>query len=1131
VDNDPLSTSVGSVYVAEAGNARVQKFSPSGQFVWMNGGGVNDTTGGNLCTAASGDLCGRGSAGTGESEFAFSSSPRIGAIAVGPGGVLHAVDRKGEEGRVQRFNGDGVIAKSTVLLPAPGRPLAIGVDSESNFYVGNSGESGAIRKYDEDGICLNCANPINPSFNINALTVDSADNLYVGDNTFTRSAILLFNAAGVQQRTFYGNLDSESSVVGLAPYGENVFAAERSGQERVVEVSIPPPGPLVYPEPSTVFANPVRSTNAMLHAEINPEGEPTTFHFEYVDQSSFEAGGWASQNVAKTAESSVIGSSFTLLPEEQKATGLAPETAYIFRAVATNAAGSNAGPEGTFVTSESVEFLDAWSTGVKSKSAILHTEVNPLGSPATGYFEYVDDANYLTSGFANAAQAPSGASLDLGSGEESVEALAPVSGLQPNTLYHYRLVVDSHCKPAEPTVVCLFRGPEATLRTFSPIEKPPWVCPVNATLRSGPARFLPDCRAYEMVSPVDKSGANAEAVVTIPTGYPGSFDQSAFGGGKITYSAYRAFAQPESAPYASQYIASRSDVGWSTEAISPPREGPMLYLTGGLDYQFKAFTADLCSGWVLHETENLLASGAIEGYPNLYRRDNCGAGAGTYEPMTKGLTPGVEPHLFFPVLQGFAVDGSRTFFMVSEESPAPVYESRQGEENPVPICILPNESPSTQSCSVGTGSSEIRLGNVFQAVSADGSRIYWSAGNSLYVRVEGEGTVLVSTEASRFIAAAGDGSKVVYLGGPLGNKLFEFDLETEELDLIAEGVQGVAGTSSDASVVYFTSNKDLGGDGEVGKPNLYRASEGVIEFIATLGPDALGLFSPIAVQPLYRASRVAPDGDQLVFMSRASLTDYDNLGAQSGEPVAEVFIYDDSANGGAGALHCLSCNPTGARPTAGTPGITGAAGYPAAAYIPTWTNQLYAPRVISDDGSRVYFNSFDGLVARDVNGKRDVYQWEAVGSGKCEVGGYGYVASAGGCVNLISSGESPQHSEFVDSSADGDDIFFRTYEGLYAADPGFLDIYDARIDGGFAPPPVEQDECKGEGCQPPGFVPPQDPTPPSALPSEGNPPSVKAKKCPKGKHRAKRKGKIVCVKNKRPGKGKKAVGRSRRTGR
>jgi hypothetical protein len=120
-----------------------------------------------------------------------------------------------------------------------------------------------------------------------------------------------------------------------------------------------------------------------------------------------------------------------------------------------------------------------------------------------------------------------------------------------------------------------------------------------------------------------------------------------------------------------------------------------------------------------------------------------------------------------------------------------------------------------------------------------------------------------------------------------------------------------------------------------------------------------------------------------------------------------------------------------------------------------------------------------------------------------------------GCINLISSGKE------TDAAERGDNVFFATPVSLLPQDLGSLDIYDARVDGGFSESGSEP--CQGEACLPPL-------TPPSALPTPasvayngpGNVKPIKPKKCPKGKRRVKRKGKVRCVKKKKgkSGKGK-----------
>jgi hypothetical protein len=123
---------------------------------------------------------------------------------------------------------------------------------------------------------------------------------------------------------------------------------------------------------------------------------------------------------------------------------------------------------------------------------------------------------------------------------------------------------------------------------------------------------------------------------------------------------------------------------------------------------------------------------------------------------------------------------------------------------------------------------------------------------------------------------------------------------------------------------------------------------------------------------------------------------------------------------------------------------------------------------------------------------------------------------------LISAGAGNQDSDFVDASENGDDVFFTTGVSLLPQDPELIDIYDARVGGGFPPPQAPPAPCQGEGCQPPPSAPADDPLPASAtfVGPEG---STGRARCPKGKHRVTKKGKSRCVKgHKKKGKKKKA---------
>ena len=197
VDNFSLEH---DVYVYDEGNSRVQKFTPSGVFLLMLGGGVDKGGGtpshpGNLCTAeylTLGDTCGSGMSGTGPGEFSETNDD----IGVGPAGTVYVAS--GPK-RVQKFNSGGVVQSDLSLAPAgAGSNLnGFAVDSTGAFYVA----SDAIRKYDAAG---NFLSEINPSFNLLAIATDASDNLFVSDNTDANS-LLKYDSSGTLLRVFYGD--------------------------------------------------------------------------------------------------------------------------------------------------------------------------------------------------------------------------------------------------------------------------------------------------------------------------------------------------------------------------------------------------------------------------------------------------------------------------------------------------------------------------------------------------------------------------------------------------------------------------------------------------------------------------------------------------------------------------------------------------------------------------------------------------------------------------------------------------------------------------------------------------------------------------------------------------------------
>ena len=752
---------------------------------------------------------------------------------------------------------------------------------------------------------------------------------------------------------------------------------------------------------------------------------------------------------------------------------------------------------------------EQYASAVGTEEATLKAAINPHFWDDTTYFLQYGTGKCSEGGCTQEQPLPPGSLLTKKVTNETIASQGVfLTGLQPGTTYHYRFVAQGSGSEGQPVFAA-----ESAFTTRTPAPAPNREC-ANQTFRVAAAALLPDCRAYEMVSPVEKSGADVSVAANV-TGYPAGLDQLDPSGEELSYSVYRSFGDSPAGPYTSQYLASRDPAaGWSSHSITAPgKGGSVLTGTFQLDREYRAFSTDLSQGWLFSQNGVPLDPNAPEGYANLYRRKS----DGSYEAMVTLTPPATSPETFVPRLQGMG--GECTVFSANDKltEDAAATSNRQLYENCGGVLSLVSMLPTggaAPEASAGTLGGDDRAGQFANAVSADGSKVFWSNDENdpgkLYARIDGSETLALSKGPARFLTAAVDGSKAIYTEG---KDLFEFTLgvnKKEKGTLIVSGFKGFLAASEDASRLYLLSSEELDEGAEADKPNLYlyEAGEegqlGSFTYIATLADaDAISLddsrTGPVRPAPFFHTAQASPDGRALLFDSATPLTGYDNKDARSGEPDTEVFLYQRSA----GALTCLSCDPSGARPAGRNADLAkpgdGRSPQWTAATIPGAQSSLYTPRALSEDGGRAFFTSYVPLAQRDSNGAADVYEWEAEGHGDCGEGTLGYDPAWGGCVNLISSGESAADAQLLDSSADGRDAFFKTYSSLLPQDPGLRDIYDARAGGGFPPPPSNPAPCEGEACQSPP-EPPNDPTPASsAFEGAGN---VAQPKAAKKKHKA-----------------------------
>ncbi len=740
---------------------------------------------------------------------------------------------------------------------------------------------------------------------------------------------------------------------------------------------------------------------------------------------------------------------------------------------------------------------EAMATGIGNNEAELQALVKPRGGLTTYRFEYLSQQEYEEAGnsFTGAKVAGEGTILP---GEQEAEVKAAISGLLPETEYRFRVVANNEVE-IEGKLVGGEDEEQATFTTYN--DAPVSNACENQPLRLAYSALLPDCRAYELVTPPDTNGRPPKGVGfvgdkfnTLEASPAGSAVSFLTEGGTIPGLGGTGSLNGD------LYHSARTEEGWQTTSAGPTGSETTSVSPGSTSpdqgYSFWQATQE---GSAVIEGETTHYVRYPDGHSELIGRGSLGT-----DPIAIGrLISEGGTHIVF---QTQALNGKQPIQLEENAPPSgttAVYDRTADEVTHV-VSLLPGEAtPKAGEDALYLGASADGSGIAFEIVKGEHA-------GTLYLRVSDAATYEIGTGVT-FAGVAEGGARIFYLQG---GDLFAFDVATEEAIQFTEVGNAVpVNVAPDGSRAYFTSTTAIAGSGEnpngagaqAGKENLYLSEEGAVRFVATVTErdvvgeenknhaqvDGLGLWTvAVGKEPALDPSRTNPDGSVLLFSSRADLTGYAHEG------VPEIYRYDSAAN----RLHCISCNPTR------TPALGGAKlespqteqGDPEPFSSAGFVQNLRA------DGKRAVFESTEALVSRDNDGVQDVYEWEEQNVGSC--------TRPGGCVYLISSGHSAKDNYLYGISSSGDDVFFTTADLLVGGDNDTVSIYDARVDGGF--PEVPEEECEGEGCKPdltpaPPLVEPAVP----ALGADDNVHNSPTRACPKGKHKATRHGKKVCLKN------------------
>jgi hypothetical protein len=638
------------------------------------------------------------------------------------------------------------------------------------------------------------------------------------------------------------------------------------------------------------------------------------------------------------------------------------------------------------------------------------------------------------------------------------------------------------------------------------------VCPQAVEASPGFRSYLPDCRAYEMVTPQFKDGAPfSQGYTEVSPDGSKMISQSL---GVLAGTGSDQFLQNQ---ISAAYELTRSSSGWRVSSLEP-----LLNEFGKTEIASVSSSLDR-TAWLaeqLSEPQLLIREPEgkfIDVGPTIPR------GSGEDQPKLVGADGSLNLLLLSVLANGpgklwngdITAVGRRSLYAYTDtpqHEPLMVAVKNEGR-----LQANADAEPIT-ACGSELGAGESGTG--YNAISDEGDVIFFTvreAGcgslpapkvNELYARVNGEKTLDISEppltgsesipgrectgicatdeestpSSAIYQGASSDGTQVFFtttqplinsaVGG--GRYLYEETIAREglhshvtSLNLVGNGgVAGVVRSAADGSLVYFVSTNVLAGNlNSVGKLNseeqkavegednlyAYNTSQSKVVYIATLANSDSEDWKGSDAGRTAQAS--LPDGRFLVFISHHRLTQ-DN---QSAEGVGQLFEYDAQV-GEYGQLNRVSTGyqDGGAVSEEGEAPKIGRQNFEASGTGPASQALARSQRLSVTEAGTVFFQSKAKLTPLALPRFNNVYEYHDGGV---------YLISDGQDTAMLPDEEEPESVvQLISTTSSGQDVFFQTADSLVPQDGDTqLDYYDARVEGGFPAPPTAI-QC-GEDCQ------------------------------------------------------------------
>jgi DNA-binding beta-propeller fold protein YncE len=254
----------------------------------------------------------------------------------------------------------------------------------------------------------------------------------------------LTGATTVPGGTLTGFGDQTASVNlggGLAPgvyyyrtVAENATGTSYGSVQSFARVARPIVGETEAQDPTT--------STVILSGSVNPQGLATTYRFEMVSEAAYKAafaeGAEDPYATGPSTSTTSAGSDYTShATGEVIAKELLPGTTYHYALLASNQDGTTIGLDGTFTTGQPTPpgATTGSANSVTQNTASITGTIDTQGLPTTYGFEIGLEANDY---------GPATGLGSVGAGATQAEVTLPLTGLQPGTTYHYRIMATNN---------------------------------------------------------------------------------------------------------------------------------------------------------------------------------------------------------------------------------------------------------------------------------------------------------------------------------------------------------------------------------------------------------------------------------------------------------------------------------------------------------------------------------------------------------------------------------------------------------------------------------------------------------------------------------------------------------------